>query len=191
MLVAQGHFAVRFGAAAWTAAGAVALSAWVPAAFWIRGRPRAVLAAATLNVTAQFVVIMTLLLPPVAETLSGRALAAHFNRAGRLPSELWFSERRAGSMLFYLEPELRGQATHERLRRVRIGEMPEPGPDTLLVVSEKWAGRMERRQAALGGVGHQRAGRYRLYRAADWLAAVEPEYKKRLAAGRPPPLPLW
>ena len=65
-----------------------------------RGRRQASMAAAALSLAAQFVVVMTLILPPLAEMYSARDLAEHFNRTGRVPPRLLVAEERSARWCF-------------------------------------------------------------------------------------------
>ena len=81
--VLQWVFAIRFGWPVWVAVGLVAAASPLPLIPWHAGRRQASMAAAALSLAAQFVVVMTLILPRLAETYSARDLAEHFNREGR------------------------------------------------------------------------------------------------------------
>ena len=111
----------------------------------------------------QFVVVMTMVLPPVAECFSARELAVYFNRAGQLPPRLWLAEQRVGSLVFYLDPRLRAGLKPGQVRpllagrpaRLEAGDVVAvPKPDRYHVVP-----RLE-----LGDTPYQRVGRYRLYK---------------------------
>ncbi|HUU35716.1 MAG TPA: glycosyltransferase family 39 protein, partial [Vicinamibacterales bacterium] len=45
--------------------------------------------------------------PVVAEGLTARSLAAHFNAAGRVPARVWIVDEGVGSFIFYLREDLR------------------------------------------------------------------------------------
>ena len=79
-----GLFGVRFAWPVWVAVAIAAALAPVPLIPSHHGRWQASLAAAALSVAAQFAAVITMVLPPVAETFSG-PLAQRFNRLGHLP----------------------------------------------------------------------------------------------------------
>ncbi|MHC4180629.1 MAG: ArnT family glycosyltransferase [Planctomycetota bacterium] len=116
MLVAQSKFTVQFGWPVWTATVLVTLGAWIPLGFLWAGRLRATLSAGILSVAAQYVVMMTVVVPAVAATTSARELARHFNRLGRVPPRVVIIEERLGSLVVYLEPELRAGLKAGQLR---------------------------------------------------------------------------
>jgi len=110
----------------------------------------------------QFVVAMTMVLPPVAECFSARQLAVHFNRIGQLPPRLWLAEQRVGSLVFYLDPRLRAGLKPGQVRalvagrpaRLEAGDViAVPKPDRYHVVP----------QLDFGDAPCQPVGRYRLY----------------------------
>ena len=85
--------------------------------FW-SGRPRAALAAALTCCAAQFMCIMTWLLPQIALAASAIELAAHFNAAGRVPPRVRVLEDRIGSLLFYLDRPLRAGLEPGQIDRI-------------------------------------------------------------------------
>jgi 4-amino-4-deoxy-L-arabinose transferase-like glycosyltransferase len=109
---------------AWRWALVLAIAAtWVaPALVWKAGRPRA--SFATLAACTAFTLLAGLvgLLPAFSSRYTARELAWHFNRAGRLPSQLLFVDERLGSFPFYLSPALRSQLSPARVRSITPSE---------------------------------------------------------------------
>jgi hypothetical protein len=60
--------------------------------------------------------------PRAAAWMTSRDLAATLNAAGTLPPRLWIVDERIGSLIFYLDPPLRAQATPGR---VDVASFPE------------------------------------------------------------------
>jgi len=60
--------------------------------------------------------------PRAAEWMTSRDLAAVLNRGGVLPSHVSVLDERIGSLVFYLDPPLRAEATRERLEDVSFAE---------------------------------------------------------------------
>lgn len=166
LLMVQREYGVRFTWPAWTAAMLAALGAWAPLRFWFAGRPRATFAAAVLSVAGQFAALVLFALPQVAEVVSARELARHFNRAGRVPPRVLVAEQRIGSLIFYLDADLRGGLRDGQLQQAKLAKMSRLGGEGLLVLPETRL-RYARRFVDLSGVEYETAGRYRLYRAAD------------------------
>jgi len=145
MVVVQSEFAVRFSWPVWLIAVLAAAGASAPLGFWIAGRFRAAVSAAMLSVAVQFAVIMAVVFPHVAAAASGRDLADHFNRLGRLPPRLLLLEERIGSLVFYLDRDLRATLTEGQLQYVRAEAV---GSRQWAVGSRQWA--VGSRQWAVG-----------------------------------------
>jgi len=60
--------------------------------------------------------------PRAAEWMTSRDLAAVLNRGGVLPSRVSVLDERIGSLVFYLDPPLRAEASRERLEDVSFAE---------------------------------------------------------------------
>ena len=60
-------------------------------------------------------IAMMTLLPRVASWMTSRDLAAALNKSGTLPPRVSVVDERIGSLVFYLTPALRAEATRERL----------------------------------------------------------------------------
>jgi 4-amino-4-deoxy-L-arabinose transferase-like glycosyltransferase len=174
LLVAQSAFAVRCPAYVWTATILVGLAAWLPPIFWLSRRWHATLWLSTLSVAAQFLVIISLVIPQVAESASARDLARYFNQLGQLPERLLIAEGRIGSLVFYLDRDLRAGLQQGQLQQVQMARLPRPEPGTVVALPERMV-RQAARYVELSGVAYQPAGCYRLYAAAD--------LQVRLAAG--------
>jgi 4-amino-4-deoxy-L-arabinose transferase-like glycosyltransferase len=160
--VLQWVFAIRFNWPVWLAVALVAAASPLPLIPWHAGRREASMAAAALSLAAQFVVVMTLILPRLAETRSARDLAEHFNRVGRIPPRLFVAEERVGSLVFYLDPRLRAELTEDRVQYLspapptplRLGDVVAVKERNLSKVAE-WLD--------LGGDSFEQVGQYRLY----------------------------
>ena len=166
LLMVQRECGMRFTWPVWTAAMLAALGAWVPLWFWFAGRRQAMLAASLLSAAGQFAAIVVFALPQVAEVVSARELARHFNRTGHVPSRVLVAEQRIGSLIFYLDADLRAELRDGQLRHAKLAKMSRLDDEGMLVVPEEKV-RYARRFVDLSGVEYETAGRYRLYRAAD------------------------
>jgi len=165
LLVVQSEFDVRFSWPVWTVTILAACAAWVPLGCWLAGRPRASISTAMLSTAAQFVVIMTFVLPPVADNVSARDLAEHFNRLGRMPPGLMMAEERLGSVVFYLDRDLRAGLRKDQIQQVALADLPEAEAGAVVALPQRhveWAGHYY----DLSDVTYQPVGRYRLYDAA-------------------------
>ena len=162
LLALQIFFGLRYGWPAWAAVLIVAAAAPLPLIAWRARRVQASLTAAVLCLCAQFVVAMTLVLPPAAEIYSARVLAEHFNRLGQLPARLYLAEERVGSLVFYLDPRLRAGLKPDQIEQLRAEHSP-PRPGDLVAVPDQ-----QRHRTAgwldLEGNPCETVGRYRLYR---------------------------
>jgi hypothetical protein len=166
LLVVQREYGVRFTWPVWTAAMLAALGAWVPLWFWFAGRMRATLAASVLSVAGQFAALMVFALPQVADVVSARELARHFNRLGHVPPRVLVAEQRIGALIFYLDADLRAELRDGQLQHAKLAKMSRLDGEGLLVLPEDKV-RYARRFVDLAGVDYETAGRYRLYRASD------------------------
>jgi hypothetical protein len=162
VLVMQVIFGVPFAWPVWFAVVIAAAVALLPLIPWHAGWWQASLAAAALSLAIQFVAVMTMVLPPVAETFSARDLAQHFNRLGHLPSRLLVVEGRIGSLLFYLSPQLRGGLTAERLQQWAAKDRPSFQPGDVVAVPERKVTRLHAYHL-FDGDSDETIGHYRLY----------------------------
>ena len=165
MLVVESRFGARFDWPVWTVIVVVAAGAWLP--LWVlrTGRLGATLVSSLLAVVAQYVAVMALLVPTVAASTSALELARYFNRLGRVPPRVLVIEERLGSLVFYLEPELRAGLQEGQFEEVRLKDwsrLPWSASGAVVALPERQA----RRAAGyfdLDGVPYRRAGRYRIY----------------------------
>jgi 4-amino-4-deoxy-L-arabinose transferase-like glycosyltransferase len=65
---------------------------------------------------------MMFVAPRAATWMTSRDLAATLNSAGALPPRVWVIDERIGSLIFYLDPPLRAQATADR---VNVASFPD------------------------------------------------------------------
>jgi 4-amino-4-deoxy-L-arabinose transferase-like glycosyltransferase len=158
-------------AVAWLVAGPHRGAAPVPAVVRAAG-----LTAASCLVALFFVV------PPVASTLSARALAQYLNEGARMPARLWVFDERIGSLLFYLDDRHRAGLTPERVENVgldRLLAMRRPPDDTLVAVPLDKRTRLSAR-IDLASAGPVRVGHYEVYTA----RALHDAIARTLGAGR-------
>jgi 4-amino-4-deoxy-L-arabinose transferase-like glycosyltransferase len=160
--VVQWFASVRFGWPTWAVVGVAAALAPAPLIAWSTGRWRASLAGAAGSVALQFIVVITLLVPPVAENFSARDLAVHFNRLGRLPERLWIADERVGSIVFYLEPPLRTALKPDQFRYMPPDRPSKVEPGDLVAVPAKRLARASE-FFDLDDRPYETVGRYRLY----------------------------
>ncbi len=92
-----------------------------------------------LTVTAAALVAVSVgVRPRVADSLTARSLADHFNTAGAVPSRVWIVDEGVGSFVFYLRQDLRrglvrGQV--QRVSRFSTPDLPPGSPDGVLAVA--------------------------------------------------------
>ena len=124
------------------------------------------LGASIASTALQFVVAMTFVLPPIAERLSARDLASHFNAQGALPNRLLMAEERVGSLIFYLDLKLRRQLTPGQIEQYDPEKSIEPAALDVIVIPQR-----RRKQAEeyldLRGWKSESVGRYLMYRKAE------------------------
>ena len=159
----------RFSLPAWTLAIAVGLTSLAPLWSWLRGRYRLTLGLAATTVCGQLAVLLLCALPQVAGALSARDLADHFNRTGELPSRVLVAQEQIGSVVFYLDRELRSQLQFGQMARLDIDQ----GLPARVSGTHEWIVVPERhRHTALNyydfsALPCECAGRFRLYRRSD------------------------
>ena len=110
---------------------------------------------------------MIVVLPQVAPAASARDLADHFNRLGRLPPELLVAEEWVGSLVFYLQSDLRAGLQERQVRQVRLKDFPPTEPGALMVLSESSLHRL-RCHLDLDGLVYESTAGHRIYNAADF-----------------------
>ena len=156
---------VHFAWPVWLAVGLTAAISPLPLVAWRAGRWQASLAAAALSLAVQFVVVITFVLPPVANDFSARELAEHFNRLGQFPTRLLVVDERIGSLVFYLDPQLRAGLKNGQLVRLLADSSIRLQPGDVVALPERKLSKaveyLDLHDAACESVG-----RYRLYRIA-------------------------
>jgi 4-amino-4-deoxy-L-arabinose transferase-like glycosyltransferase len=158
----QMMYGVQFSWPVWAVVGVMAILTLTPLFFWRAGRCQTSLAAAVLSLAGQFVILMALVLPPVAETCSAHLLAEHFNRLGHMPTRLLIVEGRIGSLVYYLDPKIRNRLTPDRIQQTLAKELPVFQPGDVLAVQE-W--KVPKLQKYFDAEHHpfESIGSYRLY----------------------------
>jgi dolichyl-phosphate-mannose-protein mannosyltransferase len=174
MIVAQEVLDIRFGPFQWVFGLAAGFSTWIPILFWRAGRAEGALISGTSAMAVQFAAVMIVICPYAAGVNSARDLAEHFNRMGRVPSKVMIVEDRVGSVVFYLNPELRNALRPGQFEPVSARQMDEAAqfaPDKIIAIAQVRVDRA-RRYFDLDAIPFETAGRYRLYRPCE-LRPVE------------------
>lgn len=162
VFVVQMLLNVRFPWPVWAVTAVVAAAAPLPLIPWHTGRPRAALITAAFSMAAQFTIVMTLILPQAAERYTAWDLAEHFNNQERFPSRLFVVEERIGSVVFYLNPDLRADLSPDRLSRLLLDEPIELVPgDAIAIPKEKLQKAID--VLGLEDASFESAGRYRIF----------------------------
>lgn len=195
-IASSGTFRDRFGYSVFATSlsllpiGATALVAWkfggVTAGYWLiaalisvaiaavgiwiglrgaRGLERETGAALRLPVMALFGLMVVA--PLAAASMTGRDLAGALNAGGTLPPRVSVLDERIGSLVFYLGPRLRAEATPSRVAEASLAEIvsqirTDP-PDTVIAVRSGDVPRFNRLFAA-APAPDSRAGTFVLYR---------------------------
>lgn len=165
LLVAQIVLDLRFPWPVWVLGGIAAALPLAPLVIWRMGRPAEALAAGGMAIGAQFTVVMAFIAPPAATANSALDLAQYLNHLGELPSRIVLVEDRIGSLVFYLDPELRASLPKTQIESVRAWQMPELRvyePDAVIAMAE-YKSQWTRRYIDLAAAEGQQAGRYRVY----------------------------
>jgi 4-amino-4-deoxy-L-arabinose transferase-like glycosyltransferase len=152
-------------------AAAAALGAWLACA--PPRQPGRALAAWLVTATAVQAIGLLAVLPAASRVFTARELAAVLGRDG-IPSRLWVFDERVGSLVFYLDADLRRGLRPGQL--VKIGPdvllaMRQPPPDTLVAIPAEHLRRLEQR-VDLSSTPFTPAGGHRLYTAAAIHDAV-------------------
>lgn len=72
--------------------------------------------------TLYTIIAMMIVAPRAAAWMTGRDLAATFNTASTLPPHVSVVDERIGSLIFYLDPALRGKATPDRVNTASFSQ---------------------------------------------------------------------
>ena len=167
--VTQIALPARFSLLAWALAIATALTSLAPLASWLCGRDRLTMGLAAATVCGQLAVLLLCVFPQVTEALSARDLADYFNRARELPSRMLVAQEQIGSVVFYLDRDLRGQLQRGQMAFQALDD-PLPLP---ALGAKEWIVIPERHLCTalanydLSSLPYERAGRFRLYRRSD------------------------
>ena len=167
--VTQIALPTHFSRIAWAAAIAAALTTLAPLWAWQRGRMRLTVGLAATTVCCQLGVLLLCALPQVATALSGRDLAEYFNRSGKVPSRVFFAQERVGSVVFYLDRNLRSQLASNQIVNQDI-DFPLV---TAAESTDEWIAIPARHLHTAEGdyklseVPFEQAGHFRLYRRSD------------------------
>ena len=127
LAITQIALPTQFSLLIWTLAVAAALTSLAPLLSWLRGRDRLTLGLAASTVCGQLVFLLLFAVPQVAEGLSSRDLAEYFNRTRELPSRMLLAQERVGSVVFYLDHDLRSQLQLGQMANQDIDD-PLPSP---------------------------------------------------------------
>ena len=176
--VTQIALPTRFSLPAWSLAIVAALTSLAPLWSWVRGRDRLTLWLAVASVCSQFAVLLLCALPQVAAGLSGRDFADYVNHRRDLPSRVLMTQERLGSVVFYLDRDLRSRLQPGQMANVDIDD-PLPSPTYSSRPAEAnsiWTGTREwvvipgrhlhtaSDDYDLSALPYQQAGRFRIYR---------------------------
>jgi 4-amino-4-deoxy-L-arabinose transferase-like glycosyltransferase len=171
-LITRNAMPVEFSVWAWTIAALVGLTSLAPLWSWQRGRDDLTIGLGAATVCAQLVVLLLCAVPQVASALSARDLAEYLNRHGELPARMLMAQERIGSVIFYLNRDLRDRVQVGQLANQDIDD-PLPSPP---LAAQEWVVVPDRHlHTALNDydllpLPCERAGRFRIYRRSD----VEP-----------------
>jgi hypothetical protein len=169
LLVTQIALPTRFPLVVWTLAVAVGLTTWAPLWAWRRGKLRLTIGLAAATVCGQLAIMLWFAFPQVAIALSSRDLALHFNKTREVPSRLLLAQERVGSILFYLDRDLRNQLQPGQLANQDIDDpLPSPrlGTNEYIAIGERHV-HTALNDYNLAPVQYDQVGRFRLYRRSD------------------------
>jgi 4-amino-4-deoxy-L-arabinose transferase-like glycosyltransferase len=131
--------------------------------------------AGVVRMTLYTIIAMVIVAPRAAAWMTSRDLAATLNTAGRLPPRVWVLDERIGSLIFYLAPPLRAEATADRIdaasfpeamMRIRVDP-----PDTVFAVRNNQLPRFNRMFPS-PPAPDARAGTFTLFRGDTLRAAL-------------------
>jgi len=167
--ITQVALPTRFLPLAWAVAVAAALTSLAPLWAWLRGQWRLTVGLAAATVCGQLAVLLWLALPQAADALSARELARHFNRTRQLPSRILLAQERVGSILFYLDRDLRDQLHPGQVANHDIDDplpMPRMGTNEWVAIPDRHLP-TARHDYDLDRVPFEQVGLFRLYRRSD------------------------
>jgi 4-amino-4-deoxy-L-arabinose transferase-like glycosyltransferase len=167
--ITQAAVPTRFSTLAWAVAIAAGLTSLAPLGAWLAGRLRLTVGLATATVCCQLAVLLWFAFPQTAEALSARELAMHFNRTRELPSRMMLSRERVGSVLFYLDPELRAQLQPGQIANLDVGDplpWPRMGTNEWIAIPERQVN-SARADFDLDTAPYQRVDGFRLFKRSD------------------------
>jgi 4-amino-4-deoxy-L-arabinose transferase-like glycosyltransferase len=149
----------------WLAAILLALAVLLTARHTLRsgGLPAGIARASVLAIVGLMPVT-----PRAAAWMTARDLATALNAGGALPSRVSVLDERIGSLVFYLDPALRAQATKERINEASFSEaiawVRVDPPDAVLAVRNGQLARFNR-LFTVPPTPDARAGTFTIYRA--------------------------
>jgi hypothetical protein len=167
--VVQDRYDLALSGWVWAGTVMVSLGAWLPACFWIAGSPSRSLHSGVAVLVVSFAFIMTVIIPPVAEATSARSLVEHFNRTDQIPPRLLVVDERIGSIIFYLDRELRAELRPGQLQNVDFDGLARMGPlpsGSVIAVPKTTTRSLSPRlpwSQETGGLLVQDIGHYRVY----------------------------
>jgi 4-amino-4-deoxy-L-arabinose transferase-like glycosyltransferase len=132
--------------------------------------------AGALMALVSYIAVMSTSLPHAAAYLTARDLASALNAGPHLPSRVAILDERIGSIIFYLSPALRAEATPDRIQTTSlpsaIDHVRVDPPDAVLAVRDEQLRRFTRLfpQTPQPSI---RAGTFTLYRADHLRNALE------------------
>jgi len=119
---------------------------------------------------------LMILVPRAAAWMTSRDIAFELNSFGHLPSRVLVVEERIGSLIFYLDPALRAEATPDRIDRVTLAEAIQRSRteplDAAVIVRNNLLQRFER-QFAAPPVPDATAGTWTMFRVESLRKALQ------------------
>ena len=166
LIVVSRRFSVSPGLWLWAASCGLAVGWWLTWRAWTQGMILLAARRGTLITAATAALLIAFVVPPVASRMTARGLARYLNAIGQFPPELWIVRQRLGSVVFYLDPELRQRVTTNTLRQVQPPQLLQftAPPGTLVAVADEDARRVSR-FVPVNDVPYDWPGRYRVYAA--------------------------
>jgi 4-amino-4-deoxy-L-arabinose transferase-like glycosyltransferase len=161
-IVVAKRFDTQFSSVVWTAVVLAGIAPLGPLVFFFRKQWQAMLSASIASTAAQFVVAICFVLPPVANQLTAKELAAYFNAQGSLPNRLVIAEERIGSLVFYLDPKLRFRRSPGQIKQADSGKTFDL-VSTDVVAIPKYRLEQAQKYLDLRGWKFKTVGRYRLF----------------------------